>query len=163
MKRAILIGGLLAGLGDISQAFLFFYLAAGATPFRILQSIARGWFGSATFQMGWRSAVIGLASHFFIATAAAAVFVLATRVLAAHGVHVLTRRWLLCGLAYGLVVFGVMYFVVMPLSPVGWPKLPFGWATWVTGPIGHPLLVGLPIAWAAKKWAARRQSLVADR
>lgn len=151
-KSQIAVGGLLAGLGDISQAFLFFYLAAGASPFRILQSIARGWFGPRAFQMGWTSALIGLASHFFIATTAAAVYVLAARAL-----PVLRERWILCGLAYGLVVFGVMYFVVMPLSPIGWPKLPFSWATWVTGPVGHPLLVGLPIAWAAQRTATQRR------
>ena len=146
--KAIFWGGLLAGLGDISQAFLFFYLQAGVTPFRILQSIARGYFGARAFQMGWTSAALGLASHFFIATVAAAVYYVASRKL-----KMLTEHWLVCGLLYGFVVFAVMYFVVMPLTPIGFPKLPFGWATWVTGPVGHPLLVGLPIALAVRRFS----------
>jgi hypothetical protein len=149
-RRAILWGGLLAGLGDITQAFVAFGLQFHLTPFRILQSIARGYFGPRAFQMGWTSATLGLASHFFIATTAAAVYYVASRKL-----KILTEHAVLCGLLYGEVVFLVMYFVVMPLTPIGWPRMPFGWSTWVTGPIGHPLLVGLPIALCVRRFGEK--------
>lgn len=143
---AILVGGLLAGIGDITQAFLVFgHYNAAATPFRILQGIARGIFGARTFQMGWKSALLGLFLHFFIATTATAVYYLASRYQ-----HFLVQHWVVCGLLFGEMVFLFMYFVVMPLSILGWPK--FNIATYLTGPIGHPLLVGLPIAWSIHRF-----------
>jgi hypothetical protein len=142
---AILLGGLLAGIGDISQAFVVFG-HYGATPFRILQSIPRGVLGAKTFQMGWTSALLGLFLHFFIATTAAAVYYVASRKM-----RVLIERPIICGLLFGECVFLFMYFLVMPLSLIGWPK--FNLATYITGPIGHPLLVGLPIAFAIRKFA----------
>src|SRR5437016_2506060 len=127
---AIFLGGLLAGIGDISQAFIVFgHYSATATPFRILQSIPRGIFGAKTFQMGWTSATLGLVLHFFIATTAAAVYYFASRKM-----RVLIDRPIICGLLYGELVFLFMYFVVMPLSAIGWPK--FNAATYITGPIG---------------------------
>jgi hypothetical protein len=144
---AIFWGGLLAGLGDITQAFLVFgYFSATATPFRILQSIPRGIFGPQTFQMGWRSALLGLFLHFFIATAAAAVYYAASRFM-----PVLVDRAVICGLIFGELVFLFMYFVVMPLSAIGWPK--FNLATYLTGPIGHTFLVGLPIALMVRRYS----------
>src|SRR5437588_5614737 len=144
---AIFWGGLLAGIGDITQAFLVFgHYSATATPFRILQSIPRGIFGASTFQMGWTSAALGLFLHFFIATTAAAVYYFASRKM-----RLLIDRPIICGLVYGECVFLFMYFVVMPLSAIGWPK--FNIATYITGPIGHPLLVGLPIVLAVRHFS----------
>src|SRR5262252_11167762 len=77
---AIFWGGLLAGVFDITQAFIGFGLL-GARPFRILQHIAGGVFGARSMQMGWTSAVLGLIFHFTIAFTAAAVYYLASRVL----------------------------------------------------------------------------------
>ena len=151
--RAVFWGGLAAGIGDIAQAMLAFGMM-GATPFRIFQSIARGYFGARTFQMGWTSFAIGFATHFFIAGTAAAVYYVASRRLPGRMARALTERAVLCGLLYGEAVFLVMYFVVMPLSQVGWPRFPFNWATWLTGPLGHPLLVGLPIALAVRRFAS---------
>ena len=144
---AVLLGGLLAGVGDITQAFIAFGLM-GATPFRILQAIARGVFGPRTFQMGWTSAALGLVFHFTIATTAAAVYYVASRKL-----RMLTTRPVLSGLLFGECVFLFMYFVVLPLSAAGPAK--FNLATYITGPIGHPLLVGLPIALSIRRLAPR--------
>ena len=142
---AIFWGGFLAGVGDITQAFIGFGLL-GAKPFRILQGIAGGIFGRSTFQMGWNSAAIGLLCHFTIAFTAAIVFYVASRKL-----RFMTERPIIFGLLYGEMVFLFMYFVVLPLSAVGFPK--FNIATYITGPIGHPLLVGLPIALCVRRFA----------
>ncbi len=144
---AILVGGLLAGVGDISQAFLVFgHYYPAATPFRILQGISRGFFGPHAREMGWTSAIIGLCVHFFIATTAAAIYYAASRKM-----RFLISHWVICGLLFGECVFLFMYFVVMPLSKVGWPH--FDTATYITGPFGHTFLVGLPIAWAVQRFA----------
>jgi hypothetical protein len=142
---AIFWGGLLAGIGDITQAFVVFGYY-GARPFRILQSIPRGIFGARTFQMGWTSAILGIVLHFTIAFTAAAVYYLASRRMRG-----LVERPVLFGLLYGEVVFLFMYFVVMPLSAIGFPK--FSTATYITGPLGHTVLVGLPIALMVRRFS----------
>jgi hypothetical protein len=142
---AIIIGGLLAGALDLAQAFVGFGLL-GAKPFRILQHIAAGALGPNSFRMGWSSAALGLLFHFTIATTAAAVYYLASRKL-----RMLVEHPLVCGLIYGETVFLFMYFVVLPLSAVGPAK--FNIATYVTGPIGHPLLIGLPIAFSVRRFS----------
>lgn len=142
---AIFWGGLAAGVFDITQAFIAFGLT-GARPFRILQHIAGGIFGARAYQMGWKSAALGLLFHFTIAFTAAAVYWLASRIL-----PVLVEHAVVCGLLYGELVFLFMYFVVLPLSAVGPAR--FGLATYITGPIGHTFLVGLPIALSVQRFS----------
>lgn len=142
---AIFWGGLLAGVFDISQAFIGFGLL-GARPFRILQHIAGGIWGPHSMEMGWTSAALGLVIHLGIAFTAATVYYLASRVL-----RVLVERPVVCGLLYGELVFLFMYFVVLPLSALG--PAHFNIATYVTGPLGHPFLVGLPIALSVRRFA----------
>jgi uncharacterized membrane protein YagU involved in acid resistance len=141
---AIFCGGLLAGIFDLTQAFIGFSLM-GSTPFRILQAIASGIFGRHSRQMGWTSAAIGLVCHFTVAFGAATVYYLASRKL-----RLLVQRPNVCGLIYGELVFLFMYFVVIPLSAVH--HATFNLATYITGPIGHPLLVGLPIALCVRRF-----------
>jgi len=142
---AIFWGGLLAGIFDITQAFIGFGLL-GAKPFRILQHIAGGVFGARSMQMGWASAELGLVFHFTIAFTAAAVYYLASRVM-----RILVDRAVVGGLLYGELVFLFMYFVVLPLSALG--PAHFNTATYITGPIGHTFLVGLPIALSVRRFA----------
>ncbi len=142
---AIFWGGILAGVFDITQAFVGFGLM-GATPYRILQHIAGGLLGQRSTEMGWRSAALGLVLHFTIAFTAAAVYYLASCKL-----PLLVDHAVLCGLLYGEMVFLFMYFVVVPLSALGPPR--FYIATYVTGPIGHPLLIGLPIALSVRRFS----------
>lgn len=142
---AIFWGGLLAGIFDIAQAFIGFGFL-GARPFRILQHIAGGVFGARSMQMGWTSAVLGLVFHFAIAFGAAAVYFLASRVL-----RVMVEHAIICGLIYGELVFLFMYFVVLPLTPLGPAR--FSIVTYITGPIGHTVLVGLPIALCIRRFA----------
>jgi len=143
--RAIFWGGLIAGILDITQAFIGFSLM-GSTPFRILQGVASGIFGARSRGMGWTSAAVGLLCHFTVAFTAAAVYYVASRKL-----RVLVERSVLCGLLYGELVFLFMYFVVIPISSIGQPH--FNIATYITGPIGHPLLVGLPIALCVRRFS----------
>jgi len=142
---AILWGGLLSGIFDITQAFIGFGFL-GAKPFRILQHIAGGVFGARSMQMGWTSAALGLGFHFTVAFTAAAVYYLASRVL-----RVMVEHAVICGLIYGELVFLFMYFVVLPLTPLGPAK--FNIVTYITGPVGHTVLVGLPIALSVRRFA----------
>jgi uncharacterized membrane protein YagU involved in acid resistance len=111
--KATLLGGIVGGIGDLIYAFVVFGpLTFHAPPDRILRSIAGGWMGRANARdAGLDITLLGLASHFLIATVMAAVFVFAS-----GGLVTLRRRPILWGLLYGVVLSLVMNYVVVPLS-----------------------------------------------
>jgi hypothetical protein len=147
--KAIFWGGLACGVLDISQAFLAWGLLMKIPPYRILQSVAGGALGQASFQMGWRSAVLGLGFHFLIAFGAATVYWVASQ-----RIHFMIRHVLVSGMIYGECVYVFMNFVVVPLSALH--RFPiFSLAHILTGPIGHTILVGLPIALIARRYSAK--------
>ena len=145
---AIFWGGLACGIFDISQAMIAFRLQAGLSPSRVLQSVASGLLGKAAFQGGTKAAVLGGFLHFFIAFSSAAIYYIASRRL-----MFLTESPVISGLLYGEFVWLVMTFVVLPLSAIHrWPPV-WNAASIITGPIGHTVLVGLPIALAVSRFA----------
>lgn len=144
---AIFVGGLVAGILDISSAIIA-YRSRGATPMRVFQSVASGAFGrEAAYAGGMKTALAGFGFHFLIAFTAAAVFYLASRKL-----RFLVDNALLWGLVYGLCVWAFMNYVVLPLSAIGHSTPPMTWQALVTGVGGHPFLVGLPIALATRRF-----------
>jgi hypothetical protein len=105
------IAGLLAGAFDITFAFIF-YGMHGATPARILAGIASGLVGSsAAHAMGGWSVLLGALLHFFAALCAAFVYLFLSR-----GFPLLILRPLLSGAVFGVGMYVVMHFVVIPLS-----------------------------------------------
>lgn len=143
--RAIVWGGLLAGVGDITFAFVTAGLN-GVSPMRVLQSVASGLLGAAAREGGLATAALGAVLHFLIAFIWATVFWFASRKLS-----VLVRHPVVCGLLYGAIVYFFMYFVVMPLSAIYFkPSREF--SSILLNAAGHMLLVGLPIALAAYKF-----------
>jgi uncharacterized membrane protein YagU involved in acid resistance len=145
--RAILWGGILAGVFDILFAFVYYGLRNALTPIDILHSVAGGLVGrDAARGGGLATAALGLALHFVIAFGAAAVYYVASRKLG-----FLVRQAVVCGLLYGIAVYVVMNFVVLPLSatpPRGVPPL----AAMIVPVVGHMLLIGLPIALAVRRY-----------
>jgi hypothetical protein len=141
--RAALLGGLVAGALDITYAFVAYGLL-GVTPFRILHSVASGWLGRAAYEGGAATAALGLASHLFITCAAATLYVLASR-----RVPALAEHPLICGGLFGVAVFGVMNYAIVPLSAaiVGPPRGVF----YPLGLLVHIFLVGVPIALFARR------------
>ena len=109
--RAILRGGLLAGVLDILAAFVV-YGFRGAVPMRILQSIASGLLGAEAFEGGLATAVLGGLLHFFIACGWAVVYYGASRRLG-----VLSNRPVLSGTAYGAAVYFIMNLWSCPSPP----------------------------------------------
>jgi uncharacterized membrane protein YagU involved in acid resistance len=84
----------------------------GGNPTGIWQSVASGLIGKSAFDGGTATAVLGLALHFFIAFVMALVYVLASRRL-----PVLIARPIVMGMLYGLALYVVMNFVVVPCPP----------------------------------------------
>jgi hypothetical protein len=135
-------GGIAVGVLDLLDAFVFYGLK-GVSPIRILQSIAAGLLGRASFQGGFGAAALGLFLHFLIAFVIVAIYFAAARVI-----PLLTRRPFLFGPLYGLVAYGVMNYVVLPLSAAGGSH-PAG-AALTNGLLIHAFGVGLPAALAAR-------------
>ena len=146
--RAVVAGGAAAGVLDILAAFSVYGLR-GVGPVRILQSISSGLLGVEAFRGGGPTAALGLALHFFIATVAAAVYTLGSRLLPP-----LARRPLMFGPLYGVAVYLVMTFVVLPLSAL--PRRPFSPGLAAILLVVHMVCVGLPIALAVHRYASAR-------
>ena len=136
---AVFYAGLVAGALDLLYAFVAYGLI-GVTPVVILQSIASGRLGRAAYQGGFGAAAIGALSHFAICVAAAAIYLELGQRLRG-----LATRPLIAGPVFGAAMFGVMNYVVVPLSAAV-VRLPAGAFLWV-GLLVHMLCVGLPIAW----------------
>jgi Na+/phosphate symporter len=109
--RTVLLAGCAAATIDIVFAFVFFGWTLGITPVRVLQSVATGWYGRASFEGGLTTAAVGLASHFFILIVAAWFYYLASRRL-----PLLNRAPLAGGIAFGIAIYIAMTFVIVPLS-----------------------------------------------
>lgn len=136
----ILQAGLLAGFLDGLDAALFIGVARRIPPSRVFQFIASGLLGVSSFRGGWATAALGVALHFLIAISAAAVFYAISLKL-----PMLARKPVLWGPVYGVGVFLVMHYLVVPLSAA--PKQPPAAAADLLNLIiSHIFFVGLPIA-----------------
>jgi hypothetical protein len=145
-SRAILWGGFVAGVLDITFAFVASGLH-GVGPIRVLQSVASGLLGTAAREGGLATAALGAVLHFLIAFGIAAVYYLTSRRLV-----LLVRRAVVCGLLYGAGVYLFMNFVVLPLSAIYFkPTYPL--STLLIGLAGHMLLIGLPISLATRRYS----------
>src|SRR6476661_4396675 len=96
-------GGILAGAIDLTYACTYHGLVSGVPPLRILQSIASGLFGRASFDMGATSAAVGFFAHFFILTVAAGIFYAASRRFA-----FLRDRAYISGMVFGVGIYCTM-------------------------------------------------------
>ena len=147
--KAIALGALTVGTLDITDAIVYWWFRADAPPMRILQSVAAGLLGrDAARAGGLPTALLGLFLHFFIATSVVIVYNLASRRL-----PVLTQHPVICGIAYGLCVYLVMYYVVMPLSAIhsGVPHSPL--PVLANNLLIHILGIGIPSALFAARAA----------
>ena len=147
--RPLAWAGALAGTLDLTAACIQGYLN-GRTPEHVLQSIASGWLGRSSYAGGAATAVLGLVTHFFIATVAAAVYWATSRRYPQLVRH--AWRW---GASYGLVVYAVMYEIVMPLSAIH-RRIPRTPQDYIIGLLVHVICVGWPIALVVRAHTPRR-------
>lgn len=150
--RYVVLGGVAAGTLDLVY-ICSLYAFKGVSPVLILQSIAAGWLGrDAAIAGGSTTALLGLLSHFGIALVMAYVYYVVSR----HW-RILVEQPLRYGALYGLLLYAVMTYVVVPLSAAGGPQAP-AWQ-WINLAhiAAHVFLVGVPCALAAR--AASRGTL----
>ncbi|MDB5471355.1 MAG: hypothetical protein JWR84_2915 [Caulobacter sp.] len=142
---AILWGGLVAGAADIGAAALIWKIPVDV----VFRSVARGWLGKAAKDSGLQGVLIGAASHFFICLVCAVLYVFAARRF-----PVLTRQPILCGALFGLIIYGVMTYLVVPLSAVGPRPSPPVDLTLLLAILAN-VMVGVIIALFAARYARR--------
>ena len=139
--------GLVAGTLDITENIVF-NAFRGVTPWRIFQFIASGLIDGRSFQLGWASVGLGALIHYAIALIWTAIFYIAAT---EFNFNVLLRRPILSGLLYGMLVYAIMNFIVLPLSAV--PPRPS--AATITARINAVLAlmfcIGMPVALLVKR------------
>ena len=129
----ILAGGFVAGLLDMTSAYLSF---GRMMPL----GIAGGLIGPAARHPSAAHYILGLAIHYLIAFSAAAAYCLASRRLT-----FLRENFFVCGLVFGIVFFLFMNLVVLPLSAYH-AMGPYTYRGLVQGLLAHMFLIGLPIS-----------------
>ena len=123
---------------DITAAFIT-WAPRGVTPLRILQGIASALLGPRSFEDGLTTGALGAVIHFFIAFSTAALFYAASRKF-----PLLIHRPILFGILYGVAVYVVMYWIVLPLAHFqGAPRNLFNS---IVAIVTHIICVGLPIS-----------------
>jgi hypothetical protein len=152
MLRPIAIATLIAGTLDILFAMIL-TLAYGRQVPDMLRYVASGPFPGAT-NMGAAGAALGLLVHFTLMAIMAAVYVwFASQPRREH----LTTMPIRAGIAYGVVTYAVMNWIVVPLrfdAPL--PPKPL---SIVTQLFAHIVLVGIPIALIAARHFKGRNTL----
>jgi uncharacterized membrane protein YagU involved in acid resistance len=138
--QAILLGGVVAGTVDIGAASLI----SGRSPVFISQFIAGGLLGRSSLEGGMQTAVLGVVLQWAMSILIAAIYVLASTRL-----DMLRRSWLLFGILYGIPVYFVMEYVVMPLS--AWHRVPKFVPLLFAENMLAMMVFGLIVAWFASR------------
>jgi hypothetical protein len=144
MLRPVLVATAVAGTLDLLSAFVFAGMA-GMGAVQVLQFVASGPLGDAALASS-SYAVAGVLVHFLIMACMVAAYM-----FAAPRIPFLLKQPLIAGIAYGLLLWFIMYWIVRPMR---WANLPHP-----TNPksianqlFSHIILVGIPIAFIAARY-----------
>lgn len=139
LLRTIVLGGTLIFIIQFIHQWIVATLLQG-NPFTLVwQYIASGALGTAAFEGGVATVLLGLLFHLIISFIIAGVFILSADRIP------LLRRYVMAGaLLYGFGVFIVMNLIVVPLSAA--PPLPAPTTPWlIEAVVEHILGIGLPL------------------
>ena len=136
---AAVLGGSVAGLIDIGAACLINL----AGPVFIFQVVASGLLGREALKQGYTSALAGLGLQILMSILIATIYFGASR-----GITVMRRYWFGAGLMFGVGVFFVMNYVVVPLSALA--RFPHFTVLHFIENMLAMLLFGSIIAWFAR-------------
>ena len=142
--RAILAAGFVVAVLDISSAFVIWW-QRGVGARRGLQGIAAGLLGAKAFDGGWATAGLGIALHFFVAFVVASIFYLASR-----KIDFLTIHPVVSGVLYGIGVYIVMYWFVLPTA---FPTFRHRLWNELLAVVIHISLIGLPCALIVRRYS----------
>jgi hypothetical protein len=142
--RAIVTAGLVVGVLDISSA-LVIWLQRGVALQRGLQGIAAGLLGRKSYEGGIVTAGLGLALHFFVAFVVVSIFYLASR-----KIPFLTKQPFVSGVFYGIGVYIVMYWFVLPTA---FSTFRHRFSNELLAVAVHISLIGLPTAFIVRRYS----------
>jgi hypothetical protein len=145
--RLIVLATLICGALDIGYAIAM-SIVRGGTALAVLHSVASGPFGNDIDRLGWLGwlgGLLGLLVHFSIMAVMVSVFCVAVAKMPR-----LNSNPLFSGVAYGIISYIVMYWIVLVLR---WPdRFP------QTDPVKilravlpHLVCVGIPLAYLVRK------------
>lgn len=135
---------LVVGILDISSAIVI-WCVRGIGVTGGLQGIAAALLGKQSSEGGLATAGFGLAIHFFIALVVVTIFYVASRKLAS-----LTRHVVVWGIAYGVGVYLVMYWIVLPIA---FPTFRHRIGNDALAIAIHICLIGLPTALIVRRYS----------
>jgi uncharacterized membrane protein YagU involved in acid resistance len=141
--QAILAAALASGTLDATAASLQAAVTLKVNPQRVFQGVASGLLGPRAVEGGSNTAILGLALHFLIALTISAIYV-----FAAQRLPFLLDHPLIAGGLYGIVVYCVMFYIVLPLSRR--PARPFNLKFALTQLVIHIVIIGWSIALSAR-------------
>lgn len=150
LYKVTILTGLVVGTLDIIAAIVH-TLMRGGDPVIMFRFIASGVFGTRAFSGGAAFALYGLAFHYAIAMLWTILFFIIFARM-----NVLSRNTIVTGIGYGLFVWVMMTFVVLPLSNT--PPLPFSIQSAVIGALILILAIGLPLSFSASRYHAQNHS-----
>jgi len=142
--RTILNAGLVVGVLDISSAFIIWW-QRGVGARRGLQGIAAGLLGASSFDGGLVTAGFGLALHFFVAFVVVTIFYLVSRKIEFLVIHPVVS-----GVLYGIGVYIVMYWFVLPTA---FPTFRHRLGNDLLAVAIHISLIGLPCALIVRRYS----------
>lgn len=146
----ILKAGLLAGTLDICAAILHFYIRTGKDPVLVLKYVASAVFGKAIAYSGdAMMPVWGLIFHYAIAFIWTIIFF-----IACSQIKLLLKNKIVTGLLYGILIWTIMVFLVVPASNA--PKIPFNPLQALIAASIIICAVGLPISLIINKYYSRQ-------
>jgi len=142
--RTILNAGLVVGVLDISSAFVIWW-RRGVGARHGLQGIAAGLLGASSFDGGLVTAGFGLALHFFVAFVVVTIFYLVSRKIEFLVIHPVVS-----GVLYGIGVYIVMYWFVLPTA---FPTFRHRLGNDLLAVAIHISLIGLPCALIVRRYS----------
>jgi hypothetical protein len=150
--RAAINAGVIAGLVDVGAASLI----NAASPTVILRAISSGVLGMAAYSGAASIVILGLALQVFMSVVIAGIFALASLRLSW-----LTARPIAAGSLFGVGVFIVMNFIVVPMSAFG-PKPTHPTWEWLLLNVLAMLLFGVIVA-IVVRWTLEAQHTAGRR
>jgi len=144
--------GLLVGCFDAMAASIYSYALAGSTPDRVFCYVASGVFGQDAFAGGLPIAAMGLLFHFIVAMGWTALFFVVL-----PKISFFSSNKFAAGAVYGIFIWIMMNFVVVPLSNVPPGPFHFTWKTLIMIGI-HMFVIGVPISYFANNYYSRSEN-----
>lgn len=139
-RQAILWIGLIAGTLDIGEDLIFVAFHQ-ITPEMVFRFIASGLIGQPAAATGSGPVMLGILLHYFIALTWTAVFFVAS-----ENLLILRQKPVVSGLTYGVVVYLIMNFIVLPLSRIPQGVASTSLAARVNGVLAVVICIGLAIS-----------------